>query len=103
MNTSEPTNLAWRKSSYSGSATQQCVEVATVVTGSVTVRDTKDADGPTLQFTLPEWAAFLAGVRDGEFDLHHALPVPSRQPQLSPCGDQGAIVASRSSGATIAP
>ncbi|MGW4405043.1 DUF397 domain-containing protein [Nonomuraea sp. NPDC004702] len=26
-------------------------------------------DGPVLVFTPSEWAAFTAGVRDGEFDL----------------------------------
>ena len=25
--------------------------------------------GPVLRFTHPEWAAFVAGVRNGEFDL----------------------------------
>lgn len=25
--------------------------------------------GPVLRFTHPEWAAFVAGVRGGEFDL----------------------------------
>jgi len=25
--------------------------------------------GPKLVFTAPEWEAFTAGVRDGEFDL----------------------------------
>lgn len=33
------------------------------------VRDSKDPDGPTLAFTAAEWAAFIAGVKDGEFDL----------------------------------
>jgi hypothetical protein len=35
----------------------------------VAVRDSKDPAGPVLTFTAPEWSAFLAGVRDGEFDL----------------------------------
>jgi hypothetical protein len=35
----------------------------------VGVRDTKDRDAGTLVFTLNEWQTFLAGVRDGEFDL----------------------------------
>jgi len=35
----------------------------------ITLRDPKDPDGPTLVFTPAEWDAFVAGVRDGEFDL----------------------------------
>jgi hypothetical protein len=35
----------------------------------VRVRDSKDPDGPVLKFTGPEWDAFVAGVKDGEFDL----------------------------------
>jgi hypothetical protein len=33
------------------------------------MRDTKDPDGPVLAFTAAEWEAFVAGVKDGEFDL----------------------------------
>jgi Domain of unknown function (DUF397) len=55
----------WRKSSYSGN--NGCVEVA-VVGDRVAVRDSKDRGGPVLLFTSDEWAAFLAGARDGEFD-----------------------------------
>lgn len=56
----------WRKSSYSNA--NGCVEVA-FVGGKVAVRDTKDRQGPVLLFTAREWEAFLAGARDGEFDL----------------------------------
>jgi hypothetical protein len=35
----------------------------------ITLRDGSDPDGPTLVFTPAEWEAFVAGVRDGEFDL----------------------------------
>jgi hypothetical protein len=34
----------------------------------VLVRDSKDAAGPVLAFTAAEWAAFVIGVRSGEFD-----------------------------------
>jgi uncharacterized protein DUF397 len=51
------------------------VEVA-IVEGSkegsdhvITMRDAKDPDSPTLVFTPAEWDAFVAGVKDGEFDL----------------------------------
>jgi hypothetical protein len=59
----EPDN--WRASTYSGTA--NCVEVA-FVDGLVAVRDSKDRQGQVLKFTQPEWQAFLAGARDGEFD-----------------------------------
>ena len=31
--------------------------------------------GPVLTFTQQEWAAFVAGVKNGEFDLERAAPV----------------------------
>lgn len=32
------------------------------------LRDSKDPNGPKLAFATVEWDAFIAGVRDGEFD-----------------------------------
>jgi hypothetical protein len=32
------------------------------------VRDSKNPTGAALMFTATEWAAFIAGVRAGEFD-----------------------------------
>jgi len=61
-------DVTGRKSSYSGSNGGGCVEVADLPDGGRLLRDTKDRNGPVLQFTAPEWAAFIAGVRDGEFD-----------------------------------
>jgi hypothetical protein len=58
--------LTWRKSTFS--QVSECVEVA-IGNDAVRVRDTKDRAGGALTFTLPEWRAFLAGVRHGEFDL----------------------------------
>lgn len=55
------------KSTYS-SNNNGCVEAAISATG-VRVRDSKDQSGPVLTFTPHEWAAFLAGVKDGEFEL----------------------------------
>jgi hypothetical protein len=38
--------------------------------GMILVRDTKDyGHGPVQRFTRAEWHAFVAGVRNGEFDL----------------------------------
>ena len=63
------TGAKWHKSTRSGGNGGNCVEVADNVPDVVAVRDTKDRDGGTLLFTHGEWTAFLAGVKDGEFDL----------------------------------
>lgn len=57
---------AWRKSTFSSGG--GCVEVADG--GPVVhVRDSKDRGaGPVLSFDPDAWAAFLAGVRAGQFD-----------------------------------
>jgi hypothetical protein len=39
----------WRKSSFSGGQDEACVEVA-CLPGAFVVRDSKEPDGPTLQF-----------------------------------------------------
>ena len=52
------TELAWFKSSHSGTQGDDCVEVA--LTGqAVHVRDSKDAAGPHLTFGRAEWARFV--------------------------------------------
>ena len=61
-------HLTWRKSRRSGPQGGNCVEVAHLSEGGVAVRDSKDQSGPMLVFTSAEWAAFVAGVRDGEFE-----------------------------------
>lgn len=57
----------WTKSSYS-TANGQCVEVA-IVDGMAALRHSQDPDGAVLTFEAREWAAFLNGVRGGEFNL----------------------------------
>jgi Domain of unknown function (DUF397) len=59
-------NAVWHKSTRSGGS--GCVEVATLES-AVGVRDSKDREGPVLVFRFDEWNAFVAGVRDSEFDL----------------------------------
>jgi Domain of unknown function (DUF397) len=59
---------AFRKSSFSAAGNPACVEVGFTVT-EVHLRDSKDPDGPVLRFTPQEWEAFIAGVKDGQFDL----------------------------------
>jgi hypothetical protein len=63
----DPTGTQWFKSSRSLAA-KECVEVAWLAAGQVGVRDSKNPDGPALVFAPGEWAAFTAGVQDGEFD-----------------------------------
>jgi Domain of unknown function (DUF397) len=60
--------IEYRISSYcSGGG---CVEVGRTPGGPVVVRDSKDPERrASLVFTAEEWAAFVAGVKDGEFDL----------------------------------
>lgn len=62
------TNARWRKSTRSGGNSDMCVEVA-FVADAIAVRDSKDTTGPVLIFTRGEWDAFVAGAKDGEFDL----------------------------------
>lgn len=53
-------DLAWFKSSYSGTSGGDCVEVAAGA-DAVYVRDSKVAgDGPVLRVGRDEWAAFTA-------------------------------------------
>lgn len=66
MTSPEPVSV-WIKSSYSNSSGGNCVEVL-LDPAAITLRDSKDPDGPTLTFTPQEWDAFLRGATDGEFD-----------------------------------
>ena len=58
--------IEFRVSSYCSYG--NCVEVGRSADG-VVVRDTKDRVQQPLTFTDEEWAAFVAGVKAGEFDL----------------------------------
>ena len=75
---------AWRKSSRSTGGNGGCVDVTfTTADGDnavdipehkaseprlILIRDSKDPSGPVLAFNEAEWTAFIAGVKDGEFD-----------------------------------
>lgn len=59
-------NLRWRKSTFSG--TGGCVSVAELSDDTIAVRDSKNPDGGFLNFTRCEIAAWVAGVKAGEFD-----------------------------------
>ncbi|NEB03217.1 DUF397 domain-containing protein [Streptomyces sp. SID13726] len=56
---------SWRKSSYSGGSSGDCLEVADAAWPLVPVRDSKRTGGPVLVFRGPAWSAFVAGVRQG--------------------------------------
>lgn len=55
--------VLWRKSTRSGVA-GDCVEVA-FVSGDVAIRDSKDANGPSLSVSAKDWRLFLQQVRSG--------------------------------------
>ncbi len=68
MTNNDLTGAVWHKSTRSAGG-QNCVEVADNLPQVVAVRDTKNRDAGTLLFTHDEWAAFVSGVKAGEFDL----------------------------------
>jgi hypothetical protein len=45
------------------------VEVAPLPDGGAVVRDTKDRTREPLTFDRQEWADFIAGAKNGEFDF----------------------------------
>ncbi|WP_426498618.1 DUF397 domain-containing protein [Streptomyces sp. D54] len=68
--TTETTTQQWVKSSYSDNG-GSCVEWApttAATTGTVPVRDSKDPGGPALGVPAAAFAAFVAGVKAGDFD-----------------------------------
>lgn len=68
MPASEFYGVEWRKSRRSGPQGGQCVEIAHLPGGQVAIRNSRHPAGPALVFTSSEWAAFVGGVKDGDFD-----------------------------------
>jgi hypothetical protein len=62
MSSSNPPRSAWRKSS--GSANQDCVEVAALPGGARALRDSKKPGGPVLVVGSDGWLMFLDEIRD---------------------------------------
>ena len=46
-----------------------CVEVAVLGGGQIAVRDSKDPSRPAHIYSSAEWRDFVAGVKNGEFDV----------------------------------
>ncbi|MEO3782090.1 DUF397 domain-containing protein [Actinocorallia sp. B10E7] len=56
---------------------------------AIVMKDAKEPDGPVLYFTQAEWDAFVAGVKDGEFDdLLEDLPEDGYQEE-APANEVG--------------
>ena len=65
IRTTDSSGREWIKA---GASTQNdCVEVHFRQDG-VDVRDSKNPEGPILSYSESEWAAFKAGIKDGDFD-----------------------------------
>ncbi len=45
-----------------------CVETR-FIDNTVSVRNSGQREGGTADFTHPEWEVFIAGVKDGDYDL----------------------------------
>jgi hypothetical protein len=58
--------VVWRKSSHSGSTSEQleCVEVAGLPTGAIGIRDSKNANGPHLFVTAEAFGHLLRHLKD---------------------------------------
>ena len=61
------TDVHWIKSQRCSA--DGCVEVADLPGGQVALRDSKNVSQAAHVFSREEWVAFIAGVKDGEFDL----------------------------------
>ncbi|WP_242911020.1 DUF397 domain-containing protein [Actinomadura terrae] len=66
--TDKLTSGPWRKSSYSGGQSGQCVEVAETY-ALVGIRDSKNPEGGHLSIGRPAFAALVWRVKAGDLNL----------------------------------
>jgi hypothetical protein len=59
--------IRWRKSRYSNPS-GNCVEVAELPSGGIAVRNSRHPNSAALIYTYAEFAAFVHGVKSGDFD-----------------------------------
>jgi hypothetical protein len=57
----------WKKSSYSGAQSGDCLEVQITDDGLVAARDSKSAELGAFVFSPDHWGAFIRDVRRGHF------------------------------------
>jgi hypothetical protein len=67
MSDHDTSDAAWLTSRACNNSA--CVQVAHLAGGMVAIRDSKDTAKAAHVFDSDEWAAFVAGVKAGEFDL----------------------------------
>ncbi|RDI46455.1 DUF397 domain-containing protein [Nocardia mexicana] len=63
----EPSEIAWRKSSYSG-PNGNCVELTRFSGDRIGVRNSRDPQGSVLTCTRAEFAALVRDIKSGRFD-----------------------------------
>lgn len=70
MTRADLSRVVWRKSSRSplNGGSEQCVEVAALGDGRIAVRDSKQPEGAVLFLARTELAAWISGVKAGDFD-----------------------------------
>lgn len=68
MRVGESFDIAWRKSSYSGSTGGDCVEVGRLAARRL-VRDSKNPEGGVLMLDPGAWAAMVAQIKRGAYDF----------------------------------
>jgi hypothetical protein len=67
MPASSLVEVEWAASRH-GESRAACAQMATLPSGSIAMRNSRDPDGPALVYTHAEIEAFIAGAKDGEFD-----------------------------------
>ncbi len=64
-NDSIPTAAVWRKSSFSAGG--ECVEIA-AIDEEIAIRNSNNPHAGSLRFSRVDMAAWIAGVKAGEYD-----------------------------------